>query len=83
MAVIRAKHYREAVDALKKDPIIIAMAKQTSGKSLVESRMVGSDGTPSGRYMVNILNAYVDYGGRVETHIGGPAEAIWALVSEA
>lgn len=72
--VIEADHYRETRKTLMADPIIGAMAMGLPG-GLEEAETSG--------FMQAALSQYHKRGGQVQTHIGGPAEAIKALLSEA
>jgi len=69
IGVIKAEHYAETVKKLKADPIIQEMAASVPDKFDVTSW----------DFMIRSLEEYQKRGGTIETHIGGPAEAIEAL----
>lgn len=75
MTTIRAAHYGETIAALKADPIIIEMAA-TITKADVAGGIHGTG------FMQAALAEYNRRGGRVNTHIGGPAEAIAEIVND-
>jgi len=83
--VIRAAHYDQTVKALMADPIIRDMVgglvndQNPAAKAAVHNLI--TDGWDSG-FMVPALREYTARGGKIETHIGGPAEAITALLRE-
>jgi hypothetical protein len=72
MSMIRAAHYDETIDELVKDPIIQAMAV-----SLTLQDVQGIHGTG---FMQAALYEYGKRGGTVQSHIGGPAEALQRIV---
>jgi hypothetical protein len=75
MAVIRAAHYGQTVEALKQDPIIQQMANELfDGWS---RNMVNPFET---WLMMRALDMYKDRGGTVGSHIGGPIEAVRDLM---
>jgi hypothetical protein len=71
---LRAEHYKEAVENLKRDPIIQKMADELKDAWAVR--------TDTWEFNSSALYEYHKRGGKVETHIGGPAEAIRELVEE-
>lgn len=66
MAIIVADHYRTTVKALAESEIIIAMAHSLPDDFDLESH----------EFMMNARRTYKERGGKVDSHIGGPAEAI-------
>lgn len=72
MPEIRAAHYAETIKKLKADPIIQEMA----------ASIPADFDLTSWNFMTRSLDVYKERGGVVETHIGGPAEAIAELVAE-
>lgn len=74
MTSIRAAHYAETVAALEADPIIIEMAA-TITKADVAGGIHGTG------FMQAALGEYNRRGGKIQTHIGGPAEAIAEIVN--
>jgi hypothetical protein len=76
---IEAAHYQETRDALAKDPIIQAMATELSNLDLV-AEATHESGNPRYEFMLGALREYKRRGGTIQTHIGGPAEAILAIV---
>ena len=82
MPTIEADHYREEVDRLAADPIIIAMANQFLAHDTPASkpRFIGEIKTL--QYWDFTLAAsrhYNERGGKGATSIGGPARAIRRL----
>lgn len=63
---IVADYYRIAVQNLVNDPILGAMAREIPDGFDLETH----------EFMMGALREYRTRGGEVETHIGGPAEAI-------
>lgn len=86
MGAIVSDRYRQAEKALSEDPIIVDLAKEIREAleaSHVElSNFVHSDGdTPRWEFMQNAAREYRTRGGTIESHIGGPARAILAVVT--
>lgn len=81
--MIKAAHYTETVEALKSDPVIIAMASELPADWKLLCTKGNPDGSlePTYSFMTGTLNEYVKRSGKGvrETHIGGPAEAIIAV----
>jgi hypothetical protein len=73
---IEADHYREHREALKADPIIQQMTRDLAG--VVQAGIVDVD---SWSFMRAAMNEYRRRGGTIPAHIGGPAEAIRALLA--
>lgn len=71
--IVSAK-YRETVDALKRDPIILTMADEIRGT-------VSASDLASYDFMTAALREYNARGGKISTHIGGPSEAVRELLS--
>lgn len=69
MSVIAAAHYRETEDALAKDTIIIQMAAE----------IPATLDCGGWNFMQIALDEYHNRGGKIPTHIGGPANAIKRL----
>lgn len=83
--VIRAAHYDVTVSALKADPIIQAMVKGLVNDPSIEAKTAVHNLITTGwapGFMQVALREYQARGGKVETHIGGPAEAITAILRE-
>lgn len=70
--MIRSPEYAKTIKKLKADPIIQEMAASIPEKFDITSW----------NFMTRSLDVYKERGGVVETHIGGPAEAIAELVAE-
>jgi hypothetical protein len=76
---IEAEHYGQTRRALQADPIIGAMAAELRG--MPAGQLVHEEsGTPRHEFMMGALREYQRRGGQIGTHIGGPAEAILALL---
>jgi hypothetical protein len=91
---IEAEHYQKTRDALKKDPVILAMVAEIQRDMNYNSfmAMFTHNGTrrrtdegdgPTFDFMGRALDEYKKRGGTIGSHIGGPAEAIIALMQEA
>lgn len=78
MSVIRAQHYTDTENALKADPIIKDMAGGVS--HLPMDKLIHSDGTARHNFMMGALDEYKARGGKIPTHIGGPANAILSIL---
>lgn len=74
MDVIEDKHYEDTVLMLMKDPIIIDMAGGVYGME--------PDNLKGFSFINAALQEYNKRGGQIETHIGGPAEAIRRLLDK-
>lgn len=77
---IEAGHYDETRAALKADPIIRDMVEGLRGVALDELCHPG--GGARFEFMAAALKEYQGRGGTVPVHIGGPAEALLALLRE-
>lgn len=77
---IQANHYGKTVKALKADPIIIGMVEGVSNVPM--DQLQHEDGTPRHNLMMRALDEYHRQNGKIDTHIGGPAEAILELLKE-
>lgn len=74
--VIEANHYRETRVALAADPIIVGMYDELPAPlrlALADGSLPESERWP---LMRRALTHYTECGGTIETHIGGPLEAI-------
>lgn len=71
MAMIRAAHYGETVEALKADPIIQSMVV-----------MLPDDVEMDFGFTLAANAEYARRGGKVQAHIGGVKEALAALIAE-
>ena len=83
--VIRAAHYDETVKALMADPIIQAMVKGLVNDPSLDAKTAVHNLITSGwapGFMQVALREYTARGGKVPTHIGGPAEAITNILRE-
>lgn len=81
---IEAEHYGETRKALMADPIIRDMAegvRDTLLKDIAWTNLAGQL-EPKHEFMMAALREYGRRGGEIGTHIGGPAEAILALLNE-
>lgn len=74
--MIRDRSYREAVDDLKKDPIIKAMVKEVANLAFRQDQL------DDYQTMMTAAAEYISRGGEISTHIGGPIEAIKELLNE-
>lgn len=75
-AVIEAEHYRTTRAALAADPIIVRMYEELPvplRMALATDTVPTADQWPLTRIA---LKTYGDRGGLIETHIGGPREAL-------
>lgn len=79
IVVIEASHYQRVRDALAKDPVIVKMAEEVGTINDPEG-MTHDGGHPRYSFMLWSLREYRARGGTIESHIGGPAEAILALL---
>lgn len=88
---IEANHYRETRAKLVADPIIQAMAAEIQQRVTLEEALAyfthngtrrGTDegDGPTHRFMGQALDEYKKRGGTVDTHIGGPAEAVLIIL---
>lgn len=81
---IEAEHYQATRDALKADPIIGRLVAELRipmrAGALKFSDIEHGEGGPRHDFMMASLREYQDRGGQVGGHIGGPAEAILALL---
>lgn len=75
---IEAAHYGETRKALAADPIIKDMAEGVRHITLDE--LVHPGGGARHEFMMAALREYQGRGGEIGTHIGGPAEAILAIL---
>ncbi len=75
---IEASHYGETRRALMADPHIRDMAEGLRGVGL--NQLAHPGGGARFEFMSAALKEYQRRGGTVPTHIGGPAEAILALL---
>ena len=83
--VIRAAHYDETVKALMADPIIRDMVGGLVNDQSIEAKTAVHNLRTTGwapGFMQVALREYTARGGKVETHIGGPAEAITLILRE-
>jgi hypothetical protein len=83
--VIRAKHYDETVTALIMDPIIQAMVTGLVNDPSLDAKTAVHNLVTTGwapGFMQVALREYTARGGKVPTHIGGPAEAITAILRD-
>ena len=78
MAVIRDKHYGEAVTTLANDPIVINMALAMQGTP--REQMADSSAGPSFDFMQAANREYDNRGGTFHAHIGAVAEAIFKIL---
>ena len=78
MAVIRDKHYGEAVTTLANDPIVINMALAMQGTP--REQMSDGSGGPSFDFMQAANREYDNRGGTFHAHIGAVAEAIFKIL---
>ena len=78
MAVIRDKHYGEAVTKLANDPIVINMALAMQGT--LREQMADGSGGPSFDFMQAANREYDNRGGTFHAHIGAVAEAIFKIL---
>ncbi|WP_433242593.1 hypothetical protein [Actinomadura nitritigenes] len=81
MAVIRSADYDETVTKLMADPIIRDMAKGLANEKLADLQH-DETGTPRHGFMMPALDEYKRRGGKIESHIGGPAEALLRILNE-
>lgn len=72
--VIEAPHYRETVNKLLADPLIVHMALGL--KSIPRERLVHENGKPRFEFMQRANSTYTSRGGKVNGHIGAVAEAV-------
>lgn len=79
---IEAAHYGETRRALMADPIIVAMAEELEGLPWHKDLCHEDRTTPRFEFMMGALDEYKRRGGTIGSHIGGPAEAILALLRE-
>lgn len=77
-AAIESDKYRTTREALAKDPIIQAMAADMPAAML--PKVINRHGSPTWAFMQTCLDEYHNRGGKIDTHIGGPAEVIVKLV---
>jgi hypothetical protein len=77
---IEASHYGETRKALAADPIIRAMADGV--RHMTRPELAHEDGTPLYEFMSRASDEYHNRGGKIQTHIGGPAEAILIVLGE-
>lgn len=83
---ITSDRYQQVEKALSEDPIIAEMAKEIQdgieAGHVSQSNFVHSDGsTPRWEFMQRALDEYKKRGGTIESHIGGPARAVLAIVT--
>ena len=78
MAVIRDRHYDDAVTKLANDPIVINMA--LAMQSTPREQMSDSSGGPSFDFMNAANREYNSRGGTFHAHIGAVAEAIFKIL---
>jgi hypothetical protein len=78
---IEDEHYGETRRALMADPIIRDMAEGV--RHMATWDLAHADGAPRFEFMNGALREYKRRGGTIPTHIGGPAEAILALLAGA
>lgn len=67
--MLKAAHYETTVEKLVADPVMIALANEAPSGAVINR----------GGAMLALLRAYNAAGGTVETHIGGPLEAVEIL----
>jgi hypothetical protein len=72
MGIIEAGHYEEKRNELMADPIIQKMADEIPDGAEVDYSAWG--------FISKALDEYKQRGGQIQTHIGGPAEAIRNIV---
>jgi hypothetical protein len=77
---IEAESYQATREALMADPIIQAMADVVP--PLAVAGLSDDDGEPTWGFIRKAMDTYARLGGTVETHIGGPAEAVLMIVRE-
>lgn len=86
MSGMYANHYRETEEALRRDPAILGMVadlgEMQDEDALRAAGMIHPAGHPTHQFMMAALHEYQDRGGSIPTHIGGPANAIIALLKE-
>jgi hypothetical protein len=82
VSVIESEDYGKTRALLKRDPIIKAMANEITLTGGPVDAFAHESGTPKFPFMKSALDEYHKRGGKVETHIGGPAEAILELLKE-
>lgn len=91
MGMIESNEYGETRKALKEDPIIQNMAAEIQRCMNLNAALAAftHNGTqrgtnegdgPTFNFMTRALDEYAKRGGNVGTHIGGPAEAILAIL---
>ena len=78
MAVIRDRHYDDAVTKLANDPIVINMA--LAMQNTPREQMADSGGGPSFDFMQAANREYDNRGGTFHAHIGAVAEAIFKIL---
>jgi hypothetical protein len=81
---IEAAHYAETRQSLMQDPIIIQMAQEIreDPDMDLDTLLHAESGEPHWGFMNAARHNYRKRGGEVESHIGGPAEAIVALLRD-
>lgn len=83
---MESNEYKKSIERLKADPVIIAMADELmeAGDFSIDSlsRYEQPSGTPRMAFMTLAMNEYHDRGGKIPTHIGGPARAVLAVIKE-
>lgn len=77
--VLESDDYRKTREALMADPIIRVMAQELPADWRLRFTYGGTADRPNYNFMAAALETYKERGGTINTHIGGPAEAIIAL----
>lgn len=77
---IEAEYYGETRNALVADPIIRDMAGGVA--HIDRHELAYDDGSPRHAFMMAALREYQGRGGTIDSHIGGPAEAVLSLLKE-
>jgi len=87
IAVLRDSHYAETESKLMKDRHIKDMAAEIAmdfGEDIAVfySKSTHADGHPNFEFMSSALNEYHNRDGKIQSHIGGPANAILAILRD-
>lgn len=77
---MRSGNYKRAVMALKNDSVILGMAATIPLGE--RGKLVGISGEPRYDFVRVALTTYQERGGKLGTHISGPAEAVLELLNE-
>lgn len=83
MSVIEGDDYRKTREALKADPIIQDMAGGVKKEiTSIDDLAWPESGTPRHEFTMAALREYQARGGKIGSHIGGPAEAILMILKD-